>query len=121
MTEIGLGVLIFTGIVMILVVMILVSRSWLIPAGEITLNINDDKAKTLTVEPGGKLLGVLGAHDIFIPSACGGGGTCGQCRVENHRGRRRHPANGNRPRQQAGRESGLPALLPGQRQAGHGS
>jgi len=82
MTEIGLGVLIFTGIVMVLVVLILVSRSWLIPPGKITLNINRDEAKKLTVEPGGKLLGVLGAHNIFIPSACGGGGTCGQCRVK---------------------------------------
>jgi Na+-transporting NADH:ubiquinone oxidoreductase subunit F len=81
MTEIALGALIFTGIIMLLVVLILLSRAWLIPAGEITLNINDDKEKSLTVAPGGKLLGVLGAHDIFIPSACGGGGTCGQCRV----------------------------------------
>jgi Na+-transporting NADH:ubiquinone oxidoreductase subunit F len=82
MIEIGLGVLIFTGIVMILVALILTTRSWLIPAGEITLNINEDAEKSLTVDPGDKLLGVLGDHEIFIPSACGGGGTCGQCRVK---------------------------------------
>lgn len=82
MTEIGLGVLIFTGLVMVLVILILISRSWLLPAGQVILNINDDKEKALTVDPGGKLLGVLGDHDIFIPSACGGGGTCGQCRVK---------------------------------------
>ena len=82
MIEIGLGVLIFTGIVMLLVVFILFARSWLIPSGEIQLNINKNKEKSLTVEPGGKLLNVLGNHDIFIPSACGGGGTCGQCRVK---------------------------------------
>ncbi len=82
MIEIGLGVLIFTGIVMLLVVFILIARSWLIPSGEIKLNINKNKEKSLTVEPGGKLLNVLGNHDIFIPSACGGGGTCGQCRVK---------------------------------------
>lgn len=82
MTEIGLGVLIFTGLVMVLVILILISRSWLLPAGQVILKINDDKEKALTVDPGGKLLGVLGDHDIFIPSACGGGGTCGQCRVK---------------------------------------
>ena len=82
MIEIGLGVLIFTGIVMLLVVLILVTRSWLIPAGEVTLNINDDAEKRLSVERGDKLLSVLGSHEIYIPSACGGGGTCGQCLVK---------------------------------------
>lgn len=81
MTEITLGVLIFTLIVMLLVALILMTRSWLIPAGEVTLNINDDPEKQLLVSPGDKLLGVLGDNDIFIPSACGGGGTCGQCTV----------------------------------------
>lgn len=82
MTAISLGVLIFTGIVMILVILILVSRSWLLPAGKIILDINHDEGKRLTVAPGGKLLGVLGDHGVYIPSACGGGGTCGQCRVK---------------------------------------
>jgi len=81
MTEITLGVLIFTLIVMLLVALILMTRSWLIPAGEVTLNINDDPEKQLLVSPGDKLLGVLGDNNIFIPSACGGGGTCGQCTV----------------------------------------
>ena len=82
MIAIILGVLIFTVIVMMLVAIILVARSWLIPPGEVTLNINDDPDKSLSVNPGDKLLGVLGNHDIFIPSACGGGGTCAQCRVK---------------------------------------
>ncbi len=82
MIAISLGVLIFTIIVMILVAVILVARSWLIPPGEVTLNINNDPDKSLSVNPGDKLLGVLGNHDIFIPSACGGGGTCAQCRVK---------------------------------------
>lgn len=82
MITISLGVLIFTVIVMMLVALILVARSWLIPPGEVTLNINDDPEKSLSVHPGDKLLGVLGSHDIFIPSACGGGGTCAQCRVK---------------------------------------
>lgn len=82
MTEISLGVLIFTGIVMVLVILILVARSRLIPAGDVILTINHDEDKKIKVDPGGKLLGVLGENDIFIPSACGGGGTCGQCRVK---------------------------------------
>lgn len=82
MIEISLGVLIFTGILMLLVVLILVTRSKLIPAGDLLLKINNDAEKSLTVQPGSKLLGLLGDNDIFIPSACGGGGTCGQCRVK---------------------------------------
>ena len=81
MIEIGLGVLIFTVIVMLLVVFILITRSWLIPAGKVLLKINRDENKSISVDPGDKLLNVLGNHDIFIPSACGGGGTCGQCRA----------------------------------------
>ena len=82
MIEIGLGVLIFTGITMILVVLILLARAWMIPAGTVSININDDDEKRLQVKPGDKLLGVLAEHEIFIPSACGGGGTCAQCRVQ---------------------------------------
>jgi Na+-transporting NADH:ubiquinone oxidoreductase subunit F len=82
MIEIGLGVVLFTGIVMALVALILITRSWLIPSGMVMLKINEDADKSLSVAPGGKLLGVLGEHDIFIPSACGGGGTCGQCLVK---------------------------------------
>ncbi len=82
MIEIGLGVLIFTGIVLFLVAIILVARSQLIPAGEITIHINNDADKQLTVDPGDKLLGLLANNEIFIPSACGGGGTCAQCRVK---------------------------------------
>lgn len=82
MIEIGLGVLIFTLIVMLLVGFILITRSWLIPAGQVLIDINHDEEKSLTVDPGDKLLNTLGSHDIFIPSACGGGGTCAQCRVK---------------------------------------
>jgi len=82
MTEIGLGVLIFTGIVLVLVALILVARSRLIPAGKVKISINNDPDKEMTVDPGGKLLNVLGNKEVFIPSACGGGGTCAQCKVK---------------------------------------
>jgi Na+-transporting NADH:ubiquinone oxidoreductase subunit F len=86
MTGIFLGVTIFTGIIMALVLLILSARSRLIPRGDITLAINNDPDKRLIVPPGGKLLTTLAENQIFIPSACGGGGTCGQCRVKIHSG-----------------------------------
>jgi len=82
MTAIFFGVAMFTAIIMALVVLILIARSRLIPKGDITLEINNDPDKRLIVPPGGKLLTVLADRQIFIPSACGGGGTCGQCRVK---------------------------------------
>ena len=86
MTTALLGVLVFTAVIMLLVTLILVVRARLIPSGEVTLEINHDPDKRLVVPPGGKLLSVLADRQIFIPSACGGGGTCGQCKVKIHAG-----------------------------------
>lgn len=86
MTAIVFGVALFTGIIMALVALILLARSRLIPGGNITLEINNDPDKRVSVTPGGKLLTVLADKQIFIPSACGGGGTCGQCKVKIHSG-----------------------------------
>ncbi len=80
MVEVGLGVGLFTLIILILVFVILAARSKLVSDGSITLNINDDK--NMDVPVGGKLMGALADAGIFIPSACGGGGTCGQCTVK---------------------------------------
>ncbi|MGK5092329.1 NADH:ubiquinone reductase (Na(+)-transporting) subunit F [Deltaproteobacteria bacterium TL4] len=77
--EIVLGVTMFTAIVLLLVVVILFAQSHLIPTGDIQIMINNDPEKSLTVSPGGKLLNVLADHQVFLSSACGGGGTCGQC------------------------------------------
>ena len=79
-TEILAGVAMFTVIVLILVVVILTARLLLVPSGEVQVRINDDDEKTVTVAPGGKLLTTLAAKEIFLPSACGGQGTCGQCK-----------------------------------------
>ena len=86
MTAVLLGVLTFTGVIMLLVTLILLVRARLIPSGEITLEINNDPDKRLVVPAGGKLLTALADQQVFIPSACGGGGTCGQCRVKIHSG-----------------------------------
>ncbi|TMM46020.1 NADH:ubiquinone reductase (Na(+)-transporting) subunit F [Colwellia ponticola] len=84
--EIILGVSMFTAIVILLVLVILFAKSKLVSSGEVTININGDPEKAVKTAAGGKLLGALADQGIFIPSACGGGGTCGQCRVEVHSG-----------------------------------
>lgn len=81
MNLILVGSIMFTGIIVALVAIILAARKQLVPSGEIKLEINDNPDLTLTAKPGGKLLGTLAEHGIYIPSACGGGGTCGQCHV----------------------------------------
>jgi Na+-transporting NADH:ubiquinone oxidoreductase subunit F len=75
-----IGVAMFTGTVLFLVVFILVARSQLVTSGNVTIQINDDPAKAVVVPAGGKLLSTLAAKGIFLASACGGGGTCAQCR-----------------------------------------
>lgn len=80
--EIFLGVAMFTIIVLALVVIILAAKAKLVSTGDIEISINDDADKTVITEAGGKLLGALANAGIFISSACGGGGTCGQCRVK---------------------------------------
>ncbi|MCH1919082.1 NADH:ubiquinone reductase (Na(+)-transporting) subunit F [Shewanella sp. A3A] len=79
--EMIYGIGMFTLVVCLLVIIILFAKSRLVESGDVTLRINDDDDKSVTVASGGKLLGALAAKDIFVPSACGGGGTCGQCRV----------------------------------------
>ncbi|MDO6506729.1 NADH:ubiquinone reductase (Na(+)-transporting) subunit F [Colwellia sp. 4_MG-2023] len=84
--EIILGVSMFTAIVIALVLVILFAKSKLVSSGDVTISINGDPSKAVVTAAGGKLLGALADQGIFIPSACGGGGTCGQCRVEVHSG-----------------------------------
>jgi Na+-transporting NADH:ubiquinone oxidoreductase subunit F len=83
MTQTGIilaGVAMFTAIVMSLAALILFARSRLVSTAEVRIEINDDPGRALTVEAGGKLLQTLANTGMFLSSACGGGGTCGQCR-----------------------------------------
>ena len=80
--EIILGVSMFTAIVLVLVLVILFAKSKLVASGDITISINGDPEKAVTTGAGDKLLGALANNGIFISSACGGGGSCGQCRVK---------------------------------------
>ncbi len=77
MLQVGLSVGLFTVIILILVFVILAARSKLVAGGSVHLVINEDKE--FDVPTGGKLMGALADLGIFVPSACGGGGTCGQC------------------------------------------
>lgn len=76
------GVAMFTVIIMGLVVVILAARSKLVSTGKVNININDNSDNTISVEAGGKLLQTLAGEGIFLSSACGGGGSCGQCRCK---------------------------------------
>ncbi|OOE89052.1 MULTISPECIES: NADH:ubiquinone reductase (Na(+)-transporting) subunit F [Salinivibrio] len=80
--DIILGVVMFTLIILALVMVILFAKSKLVPTGDITIDINDDPEKAIVTQPGGKLLGALAGAGVFVSSACGGGGSCGQCRVK---------------------------------------
>lgn len=84
--EIYLGVGMFTLIVLVLVVVILAAKSKLVATGDITISINGDPDKAIKTKAGSKLLGALAEKGIFLSSACGGGGSCGQCRVHVHSG-----------------------------------
>lgn len=79
--EMAIGIGMFTLVVSMLVMVILFAKSKLVSTGDVRIGINDDEEKSLTTPAGDKLLGALANNNIFIPSACGGGGTCGQCRV----------------------------------------
>jgi Na+-transporting NADH:ubiquinone oxidoreductase subunit F len=79
--TVALGVVFFTLVIVTLVVVLLLAKSRLQPEGTVQILINDDPEKALKVERGGTLLGTLSSNGIFIPSACGGKGTCGVCTV----------------------------------------
>ncbi|WP_252176169.1 NADH:ubiquinone reductase (Na(+)-transporting) subunit F [Endozoicomonas sp. 4G] len=81
-STIVLGVVMFTVIVLTLVAVILAARSRLVSTGDVTININEDPEKAVTTVAGGKLLTTLSGAGVFLPSACGGGGTCAQCKCK---------------------------------------
>lgn len=79
-----MGVGMFTFVILSLVLILLLAKKYLVAAGEVTITINGEKQ--LRVAQGGTLLGTLAANQIFIPSACGGKGSCGVCKVHVQEG-----------------------------------
>ena len=80
LTVIVASVVVFLVITFLLVGMLLGAKAKLLPSGPVTLSINGDN--NVDVSPGGTLLNTLGNNKIFLPSACGGGGTCIQCKCQ---------------------------------------
>ncbi|MDR3158627.1 MAG: NADH:ubiquinone reductase (Na(+)-transporting) subunit F [Zoogloeaceae bacterium] len=78
--EIILAISMFTAVVLALAVIILIARAWLVSSGDVAILINGERG--VTVPAGGKLLTTLAANNLFLSSACGGGGTCGQCKCQ---------------------------------------
>lgn len=70
---------IFLGITLLLVIILLVAKKYLVKSGDVTININD--SDSVSVPAGKSLLSTLADRNIFLSSACGGKGSCGQCRV----------------------------------------
>jgi Na+-transporting NADH:ubiquinone oxidoreductase subunit F len=77
-----LSITLFTGIILVLITVLLVAESKLVQKGDVTISINDDPSKSITAGKGGTLLKTLVNQGIYLPSACGGGGTCGVCRCK---------------------------------------
>lgn len=82
MSTIIWGVALFIAIVIVLVTLILIAKRFMVNSGDVTIGINGDPEKSIKVPAGDKLLNSLSSQGIFIPSACGGGGACGQCRCK---------------------------------------
>ena len=83
-TIILASIAVFLFIILLLVSILLYAKKKLTPQGEVNITINDDKE--LTVNPGETLLTTLGQNEIYLPSACGGQGTCGTCSCQIHEG-----------------------------------
>ena len=74
------GIGIFLAITLLLVIVLLVAKHYLVSSGKVTVTINADKK--VEVDAGGPLLSALATRNVFLPSACGGKGSCGQCKVQ---------------------------------------
>ena len=77
---IATSVAVFTTVIMLLVILLMVAAKKLVPQGLAKLRINGDRE--VEVKPGSSLLSALASQKIFLPSACGGGGTCGMCKCK---------------------------------------
>ncbi len=82
LSELGIvliSIVFFLGVILLLVLILMVAKAKLSPQGEVTLKVND---KAYEVSPGNTVLSTLSNQGVFLPSACGGGGTCGMCKCQ---------------------------------------
>ena len=74
------SIIVFLGVILLLVAVLLIAKKYLVPSGKVTITINEkDK---FDVEQGGSLLTTLAGQGVYLPSACGGKGACGQCKCQ---------------------------------------
>jgi len=74
-----LSLLVFVSIILLLSIMLIAARKKLVPQGAVNIVVNGDTDNPIEVQPGANLLSALSSKSIFLPSACGGGGTCAMC------------------------------------------
>ncbi len=86
MTTIAVGVAMFIFVVLMMVVVLVVAKNQLVNSGDVLIGINGDPDKAIKTRGGGTLLGSLADNKVFIPSACGGKGSCGVCKVNVKKG-----------------------------------
>ena len=79
-TYIIASIVVFWVIILVLVTVLLVAKKYLLPSGKVNVTINGKK--TIEVNQGGSLLSTLSENGIYLPSACGGKGSCGQCKCQ---------------------------------------
>ena len=79
LAVIGKALLVFCTVILLLSFMLIFARKALIPQGDVRIVINGDKENPILAHPGSNLLSVLSSKSVFLPSACGGGGTCAMC------------------------------------------
>jgi Na+-transporting NADH:ubiquinone oxidoreductase subunit F len=77
-----IGVIFFTVLILLLVILLNFAGNKLLPQGNVQIEINDGKEKSITIRPGSTLLSALTGNKIYLPSACGGQGTCAQCKCQ---------------------------------------
>ncbi len=79
---IALSAGVFSSFILMLVYILILAEKKLVAQGKVKILINDDESKSPEVNAGGNLLSILSENKIFLPSACGGGGTCGMCKCQ---------------------------------------
>lgn len=85
-TNILVAIIVFSAVILLLAFMLIGARKRLVPQGDVKIIVNGDEGNPLLVKPGSSLLGALSDKNVFLPSACGGGGTCAMCECHVHEG-----------------------------------
>ena len=73
------SILVFSAVILALSFMLIYARKKLVPQGDVKIVVNGDESNPILVQPGVSLLTALSDKSVFLPSACGGGGTCAMC------------------------------------------